>query len=170
AVVDAPRVPAACHRSIVAGRTTRTRVGPAPPPRGPPGRVAWPACQRAPAAMIRSLGFIGAWISCLCGLGWPFPPPRPPAPPPAHWLPAHFVQPDDAVMRQIARQLPPGGQIATIPVSYHLERDGQVVDIRSAFAILEGDVDGDGQPEYVVGCYAPLDPAGRRPRDDRARI
>src|SRR5262249_20615497 len=144
--------------------------GPSPAPWGLPLRVAWPARLPASAAMIRSLGFIGAWISCLCGLGWPFPPPRPPAPPPASGLPAHFVQPDDAVMRQIVRQLPPGGQIATIPVSYRLERDGQVTDVPSAFAILEGDVDGDGQPEYVVGCYSPVDPAGRRPRDDRARI
>lgn len=89
---------------------------------------------------------------------------------------------------ELQRQGWVGAFVATVPTRYAI-RDGEVMPIEPRFATFLGDVDGDRQPERVVGCYfppastategettaiapgaAPGGPAARGPQDDRARL
>lgn len=90
---------------------------------------------------------------------------------------------------ELQRQGWSGAYRATVPTRYAL-REGKVVALDDRFATFLGDVDGDGQPERVVGYYfdnptsggtpgsegtfsnpsGASGPATRGPQDDRARI
>jgi hypothetical protein len=60
-------------------------------------------------------------------------------------------------------------QIAVIPIGY--ERDnGMIHEGAGQFATLHGDVDGDGRPEWVVGCDHVSASGSTSSQDDQARI
>jgi len=101
----------------------------------------------------------------------------------------HYRQPSQGEMREMQRQLPAGAVVPRMPLAYRWKANGEVAPDprRSGDAVLFGDVDGDGRPEYVLGCLfrteklavpppAPY-PDGRGammknhlPRDDRAHL
>ncbi len=71
-----------------------------------------------------------------------------------------------------------GASLALVPSGY-VREGGKVRGVGAQFATLYGDVDGDGRPEWVIGCYlslhgpAPVDDSGvlrGNPRDDRAHL
>src|SRR5947208_2488012 len=77
--------------------------------------------------------------------------------------PHYFVDPGGQAHRQMLEQLPPGTVVATIPTSYRLNpRTGRVEADRQSFAFLYGNVEGDAEKEFVVGCYFPADASGAR--------
>jgi hypothetical protein len=83
---------------------------------------------------------------------------------------APFYQlPGASDIRAMLAQLPPGTIQAQIPMAYRLEPDRKVATAQYAFAYFSGDVDGDGEAEYVMGCYF-SDAATGGAADDRARL
>ena len=111
-----------------------------------------------------------------------------PAPRPALSLAqrCHFVPatPEELTQfhNELQRQGWAGAYRATVPTRYAIRND-RVEPLDPHFATFLGDVDGDGQPERVVGYYfdpepqnadgssgTPAGPATRGPQDDRARI
>lgn len=90
---------------------------------------------------------------------------------------AGFERPDPEVMAMLYTELrkKPGfedAQIATVPVRY-VQTGGAVFPVGAQFATFQGDVDGDRKPDWVVGCYVPVQnrtPARPLSQDDRARI
>ena len=90
---------------------------------------------------------------------------------------ARFRRPDGdlmAVLYSVLRKQPglEEMQIATVPTSY-VHSGGTIFSVGAQFATFYGDVNGDKQGEWVVGCYVPV----RRPttanpltQDERARI
>src|SRR5437868_14558640 len=82
----------------------------------------------------------------------------------ARALPPHYVLPNDvdlsaADLKAMHSMLPPGSVLATVPVGYRWV-DGHIEVARHAFAILEGNVDGDtrADKEIVLGVYFPSSP------------
>jgi hypothetical protein len=88
------------------------------------------------------------------------------APPPNR--PPYSHDPGHIALKSMLAQLPPGTVLATIPDSYRLDPGTRHLETEwESFAIRFGDVDGDGQRDYVLGCYFP---AGEGSPDGRARI
>jgi hypothetical protein len=104
-----------------------------------------------------------------------------PAGPRASGLPrAHLKQATAEELTQFHNELERAGWqspgLAPIPSAYHRSASG-VHPVRVQFATLQGDLDGDGQPEWVVGYHFPPQQrsgaaasAGSARADDRARI
>lgn len=126
----------------------------------------------------------------IAGLGLPVAakPARPPAPTPRAIRAAprqtlnplekaHFRRPEGDTMALLYAELRkvPGyqdAQIATVPTRYVHSGDS-IFSVGAQFATFYGDVDGDAQGEWVVGCYVPVqDPTPANPltQDERARI
>lgn len=90
---------------------------------------------------------------------------------------ARFRRPQGDLMAVLYAELrkQPGfeeAQVATVPTSY-VHSGGAVFSVGAQFATYYGDVDGDKQGEWVVGCYVPVkDPTSTNPltQDERARI
>src|SRR5688500_16990998 len=136
---------------------------------------------------------IRAWPAAALAMGLAVPgpaaPPRPPAPAQVPFRAVALSQtlspldragcrrPDGEVMAILYSVLrkQPGleeMQIATVPTSY-VHSGGAIFPVGAQFATFYGDVDGDKQSEWVVGCYVPTaEPSTASPlsRDERARI
>lgn len=90
---------------------------------------------------------------------------------------AHFRRPERETMEHLYAELRavPGfeeAQIATVPTSY-VQSGSAVFPVGAQFATFYGDVDGDQEGEWVIGCYVPVpEPSAANPLtgDDRARI
>jgi hypothetical protein len=88
---------------------------------------------------------------------------------------ANFRSPSAKEMAQFYAELrrQPGWfevQIATVPTGYLLTGH-TIVEVGTQFATYFGDVDGDRQSEWVVGCYVGIeDAANAMAQDGRARV